>query len=488
MTDANSERYSPPEDLVRKRRAQGTMRLDMCGFELFANPFGISFSNTRNPDEKLVHTQDSAFLMADKYMQLDFQLPSQRIYGLGERVREFTLGEGTWTMWANGQPTPYDDGMGSLQTYGVHPFALIQSASPGEYFGLYFRNSNAQSPVIKHGEGGKATLSYITTGGELEVYFFFKGTAKQIIQQYQQLVGLPSLPPFWALGWHAASYGYKDQAAVEENVNGYANASIPLEGVWLDIPYLDAYADFSVDATTFPSLKEFTEELHKRGKRMVVIVDAGLSADKLDNKYYRAAQDKKVLVQSLIHPDKFEGALSMHVWPNHTVFLDFFSEDAADVWGSGLKDLHELVAYDGLWLDMNEVTGFCNGECPDYGAPPSAHSGQTPSSEAAYAFLQQQEAGITNHTWYFSFEDQGEESTYKLPFIPGKVNLDNMSMSLNATHPSNGLKEYDVHSLFAMLEGKRTREFLLNATVSPHPGNRTFLLSRSSFAGSGQYA
>jgi len=185
MTDANSERYSPPEDLVRKRGAQGTMRLDMCGFELFTDPFAISFSNTRNPDEKLVHTQDSAFLMMDKYMQLDFQLPSQRIYGLGERVREFTLGEGTWTLWANGQPTPYDDGSGSLQTYGVHPFALIQSASPGEYFGLYFRNSNAQSPVIKHGEGGKATLSYITTGGTLDVYFFFKGTAKQIIQQYQ---------------------------------------------------------------------------------------------------------------------------------------------------------------------------------------------------------------------------------------------------------------------------------------------------------------
>lgn len=55
-----------------------------------------------------------------------------------------------------------------------------------------------------------------------------------------------------------------------------------------------------------------------------------------------------------------------------------------------------------------------------------------------------------------SFEDQREESTYKLPFIPGKWNLDNMTLSLNATHPSGGQKEYDVHSLFGMSEAKRT--------------------------------
>jgi hypothetical protein len=23
-----------------------------------------------------------------------------------------------------------------------------------------------------------------------------------------------------------------------------------------------------------------------------------------------------------------------------------------------------MFEYDGIWLDMNEATGFCNGECP----------------------------------------------------------------------------------------------------------------------------
>jgi hypothetical protein len=50
--------------------------------------------------------------MLDKYLQIDLQLPTRNIYGLGERTREFNLGEGTWTMWANGEAHEYDDGTG----------------------------------------------------------------------------------------------------------------------------------------------------------------------------------------------------------------------------------------------------------------------------------------------------------------------------------------------------------------------------------------
>ena len=87
-----------------------------------------------------------------------------------------------------------------------------------------------------------------------------------------------------------------------------------------------------------------------------------------------------------------------------------------------MSDLYQNLPYDGLWLDMNEATGFCNGECPDGMVPNYTQSDRT------------------NHTWWTSFKSQDELSTYKIPFIPGgQWNLDNMSMSLNATHPSNNL-------------------------------------------------
>jgi hypothetical protein len=51
-------------------------------------------------------------------------------------------------MWANGRETPYDDGTGGKQTYGVHPFALVQTQAKDEWMGIFFRNSNAMSPLI----------------------------------------------------------------------------------------------------------------------------------------------------------------------------------------------------------------------------------------------------------------------------------------------------------------------------------------------------
>lgn len=94
-----------------------------------------------------------------------------------------------------------------------------------------------------------------------------------------------------------------------------------------------------------------------------------------------------------------------------------------------------------------------------------------------------------NNTWYSAWTGQNETSTYKLPFIPGSNNLDTISLSLNATHPSNGLNQIDVHSLFGHLEGKVTREFFNNITGLPDKlkDKRPFIASRSTFSGSGQY-
>jgi alpha-glucosidase len=66
---------------------------------------------------------------------------------------------------------------------------------------MYFRNSNAQSPVLRYTSEGKAVLSYIAIGGQIEAYFILHGSAKSIIQKYQNLIGTPNLPPFWAMGW-----------------------------------------------------------------------------------------------------------------------------------------------------------------------------------------------------------------------------------------------------------------------------------------------
>jgi len=110
---------------------------------------------------------------------------------------------------------------GRKGVYGVHPFILIQGKNKDDFYGIYFRNSNAMTPIITFYDNPfdrskTSKLSYITTGGQLEVYFFIHGSAMDIIKKYQDVMGAkPKLPPFWSLGWMQASYKWSNQSMVE---------------------------------------------------------------------------------------------------------------------------------------------------------------------------------------------------------------------------------------------------------------------------------
>ena len=142
------------------------MRLDMTGFKLNKDStFGFSFSDPLIPDNTYVDTKDCSLVFMDKFIQMDFNLPSQRIFGFGERIHEFRLGEGAWNMWASDQQSPYDDGSGRKGVYGVHPFLLVQGKQSDDFFGMYFRNGNAMTPIITYNDDGTSKLTFITIGG-----------------------------------------------------------------------------------------------------------------------------------------------------------------------------------------------------------------------------------------------------------------------------------------------------------------------------------
>jgi len=52
------------------------------------------------------------------------------------------------------------------------------------------------------------------------------------------MIGKPQLPPFWALGWHAASADYTNLSMYDETVKQYLQNEIPLEGIFMDTAYM----------------------------------------------------------------------------------------------------------------------------------------------------------------------------------------------------------------------------------------------------------
>ncbi len=89
VSDADAVRYSIPEMSVPKPKVDETMRLDMLGFSYNMDPFYIKFSDPTNPENVFVSTEDQSLVVMDKFIQMDFLLPSQRLYGFGERIHDF---------------------------------------------------------------------------------------------------------------------------------------------------------------------------------------------------------------------------------------------------------------------------------------------------------------------------------------------------------------------------------------------------------------
>lgn len=105
-------------------------------------------------------------------------------------MHQFKLRPGAYSLWASGQIPSYDDGRGRGGLSGVHPFVMVETLKSRRYIGLFFRNANAMTPVVRWNDDGTSTLSFITIGGQIEVYVIGQGTAHQVVQQYQQMMGL----------------------------------------------------------------------------------------------------------------------------------------------------------------------------------------------------------------------------------------------------------------------------------------------------------
>jgi hypothetical protein len=67
------------------------------------------------------------------------------------------------------------------------------------------------------------------------------------------------------------------------------------------------------------------------------------------------------------------------------------------------------------------------------------------------------------------------------------MNLDVKTLSLNATHPSNNMSEYDLHSLFGHAQGKVTYDIFRESQNQDQQDKLPFVISESTYAGSGQF-
>ncbi|KAF9106869.1 hypothetical protein BGX27_008957 [Mortierella sp. AM989] len=238
------------------------------------------------------------------------------------------------------------------------------------------------------------------------------------------------------------------------------------------------------------------------------------------------------------------------VWPGKTTFPDWFHPDTQAYWTKYITEWCRQVPLDGIWIDMNEAASFHDGDCShiesseDRPVRPSDFALAEPEDSDAEGgrVLQPQhqqqpqhadsdprkkhdqpKEAIAHHEREYEQEhdphylekgdspstlqssgnpdlDNDEDtllpSEPRSPVVyarpnhpPYKINNNNehadleyRTISPDALH-HGGVTEYDAHNLYGHMEAIAT----YNAIRSINPEKKPFVLSRSTFPGSGQF-
>ena len=137
-----------------------------------------------------------------------------------------------------------------------------------------------------------------------------------------------------------------------------------------------------------------------------------------------------------------------------------------------MQTFYDAVPVDGLWIDMNEVSNFCN----DNGAGQVCANTRAEGCPAAGA--SQTECCLECST---------VDSTNPLDFPPYNINnvgglLSVKTMAMSGQHYGN-VSVYNAHNLYGLGEQIATKTALEDIRQQ-----RAFILSRSSFMGTGAYS
>ncbi|XP_035314664.1 putative maltase-glucoamylase-like protein FLJ16351 isoform X1 [Cricetulus griseus] len=431
ITDFNEMRYEVPHE--NANLLNGTAEKSLLNYyvEVINKPFSIRIVRKSNK-RVLLDTGIGPLQFAQQYLQLSFRLPSSNVYGLGEHVHQQYRHNMSWNTWPiftrDATPT---EGMANL--YGAHTFFLCLEDTSGASFGVFLMNSNAMEVTLQPAPA----ITYRTTGGVLDFYILLGNTPEQVVQEYLEVVGRPFLPSYWSLGFQLSRRDYGGLDGLREVVHRNRDAQIPYDVQYSDIDYMDGRKDFTIDEQAYPQLADFAKDLHNNEQKYVIILNPGIFKD-LNYKVYNNGSKSRVWIMSSSGFAVGEG------YPGQSVFPDFTNPASTLWWTRQLTEFYSLLEFDGVWIEMDELSTLLQG---------------------------------LNH--------KCESNNLNFPpFTPSVLNGSLLVGTLCMDTEFHSGLHYDVHSLYGYTMSRAT-DLALETVFS---SKRSFILSRSTFAGSGKFA
>ena len=305
-------------------------------------------------------TTKKNFLYSKNYINFESILSSDNIYGFGERIHKFKLDEGTYTIWPTNQKSLYDIGKGGQNLYGHQPIGLHKTKYKDIWLGFVFVNSNAQDIQIYKNPDDEIVLSHKTVGGVLNYYIIVDNSAENIIKDIKYLIGMPTLPPYWALGYHQGESEYNNINDFKDVYNTYKIKQIPIDAMWMNsIIIKNKKTDFKNFANYIRENIQSQDHGH-----FVITINFGIPYhDKKYNKYKKLAKEYNLFVKSGFTKKN----LILEYETGKTMIPDFLDPEINILWDKILFDIYnEQANYDGICLENEPIASnnleTCQGE------------------------------------------------------------------------------------------------------------------------------
>lgn len=327
----------PFKNIVDKQEESLTLYTQGITVQIQKKPFQISY--WYNGD--MITSEKRGYYKNDTHEALEFNLsPTEMLYGGGARALGMNR-RGNRLELYNKAHYGYEDQSKLMN------FTLPIVFSSKKYF-IHF--DNAPIGFLDLDEQHTNTLTYETISGRKTYQIIVADTWQQIISNYTALTGRQPLPPRWAFGNFASRFGYHSEAETRYTVNKYAEDSIPLDAVILDLYWFGkeiqgTMGNLRFYTDSFPTPQQMIADFSRKKVKTVLITEPFILTT--SSRWDEAVSKKLLATDSLGNPFVYNfyfgntGLLDIYTPHTRAWFWNIYS----DLISSGVK---------GFWGDLGE--------------------------------------------------------------------------------------------------------------------------------------
>ena len=253
--------------------------------------------------------------------------PGEALFGLGEHFGALDRRGQAFASW-----TVDAFGVRSDRAYKNVPLLLSS-----EGYGVFF---DMTGPIYYDlGQASVAAWQATARADHLRAYLIVGDGIAPMIQAYQQLTGLPAVPPDWSFGFWISRWGYRNRDEVMEVARRMRQERVPCDVIHVD-PYWMRYheghhGDLEWDESAFPDPRGMIAELKALGFRLSLWESPYVPLDS----EMRAEGERKGF---LMMAKDGSGPALVHGFAQPSAAIDFTNPDAVEWFKAKNRRLLEM--------------------------------------------------------------------------------------------------------------------------------------------------